>query len=567
MLRPSKRFDAPPIAMRRVSSTLLSLLLLSTPVKVFAHGGHGNEFQEGSQATQAAGAIQVDAATAKRMGLKVEPVSRQRLAFGIKATGQIEALPNQQVEVTTPVGGTVLRLLAKPGETVSAGQAVATMTSSELAELRTTALDRRSEAIGSTQQAAADLRLAQQNYAQQQKIAATDIQQARTELSFSQERYDKDKELLARGAIPRRTMLESETKLAEARAALTKAESRLQVSEAAAQLTRAQSGVEVAQSKVALSGQTYQTRLRQLGASPNEDGTITITAPISGVVADREATTGESGQDAGKKIMTIVNGSSVQVSANIYEKDLNQVQTGQRVRVKVNGIADRSFEGRISVIGAVVQGETRVVPVKAELDNPGGVLKPGMFAELEVLTNRTPAAVLAIPKSALVETTDKKQVVFVQNGNAFQPTEITLGREAGDFVEVKDGLFDGDLVVTQRANQLYTQSLRGGTKLEAGEAGEKAAPATTNQSGQLPWWIVVPVGGAIAAGTFWAGTFWASRRTRKGFVPVGDGAGYDLDHHPNGSSAKPSTHHSLTETSAEYPSPEVESKLPPHKPH
>jgi len=538
-----KRFHSPPTVTRCISGTLLSLLLLTTaPVKVLAHGGHGDEFQGGSQATQAVGAIQVDAETAKRMGLKVEPVSRQRLAFGIKATGQIETLPNRQAEVTTPVGGTVLRLLVNPGESVSAGQPVAVMTSPDLAELRTTALDRRSEAIAS-------------------------VQQARTELSFSQERYVKDKELLDRGAIPRRQFLESETKLAEARAALAKAESRLQVSEAAAQLKRAESGVQVAQSKVALSGQTYQTRLRQLGASPNEDGTITITAPIAGTVADREATTGESGQDAGKKIMTIVNGSSVQVSANIYEKDLNQIQTGQRVRVNVNGMPDRNFEGRISVIGAVVQGETRVVPVKAELDNPGGVLKPGMFAELEVLTDRTPAAVMAIPKSALVETNDKKTVVFVQNGNAFQPTEVTLGRESGDSVEVKSGLFDGDMIVTQRATQLYAQSLRGGTKAEAGEEGEKATPAAANQNGQLPWWLVVPVGGAIAAGTFWAGTYWASRRTRKGFVPVGDGAGYDWETHPNGSSVKPGTHPSLTETSAEHSLPEAESKLPPHKLH
>jgi cobalt-zinc-cadmium efflux system membrane fusion protein len=57
--------------------------------------------------------------------------------------------------------------------------------------------------------------------------------------------------------------------------------------------------------------------------------------------------------------MTIVNGRSVQVSANIYEKDLKQIQTGQRVRVKVNvnGLPDRTFEGRISVIGSVVEGQ------------------------------------------------------------------------------------------------------------------------------------------------------------------------------------------------------------------
>jgi membrane fusion protein, heavy metal efflux system len=504
--------DSPTVS-RRISSTLLTLLLLAAPVRVLAHGGHGNEFEGGSQSTPSAGSVQVDRDTANRLRLKVEPVSRQRLAFGVKTTGQIEALPNQQVEVTTPVGGTVSRLLVKPGDGVQAGQAVAIMTSPELAELRTTALDRRTEAIASVQQAQADLRLAQQNLMQQQRIVATEIQQARTGLNFAQERYDKDKVLLERGAIARRQFLESESNLATARAALARADSGLPVSEAKAQLQRAQSAVEVAQSRVSLSDKTYQARLQQLGASPNPDGTITITAPIAGTVAARATTPGESGQDAGKPIMTIVNGSSVQVSGNIFEKDLDRITTGQRVRVRANGMPDRVFNGEINVVGAVVNGESRVIPVKAELDNAGGLLKPGMFVDLEVLTDRTPGAVLAIPKSAIVETNTKQQVVFVQNGNGYEATEVTLGREAGNFVEVKSGLFDGDRVVTQRSKQLYTQSLRGGTTVAADDNSEPAA-STTNAAA-LPWWVVIPAGGAIAAGTFFSGMYLGRRRDRR----------------------------------------------------
>jgi membrane fusion protein, heavy metal efflux system len=502
----------------QLTSTLLTVLLLTAPSQSLAHKGHGdNEFQGKNSATQVAGAISVDAKTAQLMGLKVELVTRQRLAFGLNTTGQIEPLPNQQVEVTTPVKGTVTRLLVSPGDRVKAGQAVATMTSPELAELRATALDRRSEAIASVQQAQADLQLAQQNYAQQQKIAATELAQVRSEVSFAQERFDKDQELLASGAIARRTFLESETKLAQAEAALTKAESRLSVSEATSQLRHAESAVQVAQSRVNLSDETYQTRLRQLGANANGNGTITITAPIAGTVADLETTTGESGEDAGKKVMTIINDSSVQVSANIYEKDLDRIQMGQRVQVKVASLTDRTFTGRISVIGAAVQGETRVVPVKAELENSAGLLKPGMFAELEVLTERTAAAVLAIPKSALVETSDKKQIVFAQNGDAFQPTEVTLGQASGELIEIKNGLFDGDRIVTQRAMQLYAQSLRSGSNTaEDHEHGEKAA-APTLQPSTFPWWLVIPAGGAIAAGTFGAGVYWANRRYRQGF--------------------------------------------------
>ncbi|MBN8561986.1 MAG: efflux RND transporter periplasmic adaptor subunit [Leptolyngbya sp. UWPOB_LEPTO1] len=509
------------------SATVLGLLLIIVaPQITLAHAGHGNEFQHDSQPVQTVGAIEVDAATAERMGLTVESVSRQRLVSGIKTTGQIEAQPNQQAEVTTPVGGTVLRLLVKPGEQVRVGQPVAIMTSPELAELRTIALDRQSEALGSVQQAEADLRLAQQNYEQQQRIAQAEIQQAQVALNVAQEQYDRDRDLLSTGAIPRRTVLESESKLAEAKAAFAKVRSQLQVSEAQAQLKRAQSAVDVAQSKSQLSGQTYQTRLRQLGASANADGTITITAPISGVVADREATIGESGQDAGKKIMTIVNGSSVLIAADIYEKDLDKVQQGQGVQVRVNGLPNRMFRGRISVIGATVQGDTRVVPVKAELDNADGALKPGMFAELEVLTDRTPVAVLAVPKSAIVETNDKKKIVFVQNGQAFQPTEVSLGRESGEFVEVTNGLFDGDRVVTQRATQLYAQSLRtGGQK----EANHSPNPVTSQSSMPLPWWAILPIGGLLIGSTFWAGMYWANRRQRFASPVPAESNGF----HPN----------------------------------
>ena len=89
---------------------------------VLAHAGHGDEFHSGGSSNSSVRAVRVDGETAQRLGLKVEPVKRQKLALGIKATGQIETLPNQRVEVTTPVRGTVTQLLVKPGDRVQAGQ-------------------------------------------------------------------------------------------------------------------------------------------------------------------------------------------------------------------------------------------------------------------------------------------------------------------------------------------------------------------------------------------------------------------------------------------------------------
>lgn len=528
---------------RCVAGAVFSLLILATPNKVLAHVGHGNEFQGG--ANQAAGAVQVDAATAKRLGIKVEPVTRQRVAVGIKTTGQIETLPNQQVEVTAPLNSTVVKLLANPGDSVRQGQAVAVISSPELVQLRVESQEKQAEGLADLQQAQADLNLARQNYQRYLQIAAAETTQARSQVAFAQEKYNRDRELAAAGALPRRNALESQTQLAQAQAELTKAASRRDVLEAEAQLKRAQSAVEVAQSRISLSNANYQTRLQQLGTRADARGLVTVTAPISGTVTDREASLGQSFQDAGGKLMTIVNDNRVFATANIYEKDLAQVRTGQRVNIKVASLPNRTLSGQITRIGSVVAGETRVVPVQAEVDNLNGQLKPGMFAELEVLTDQKSAAMIAIPNTAVVDA-NGKQLVYVQNGNAYVAAEVTLGETFGDLVEVKSGLFEGDLIVTQRSPQLYAQSLRGDSTTQEGEQQEAPSPATqtNNSSFPLPWWVVGAMGGAaIGTGAFVAGTLWSNRRNQRHLSTVHAGVPNDAFVTSSEVASKESSHH------------------------
>jgi len=536
-MRPSNR-SQPPVPLRCVSGAILSLILLATPAVVLAHAGHGaHEFQSRSEAAQPSDAIQVDAETAKRLGIKVEPVKRQQLAVGIKTTGQIETLPNKKVEVTAPIPGKVVELLVEPGASVKAGQPVAVLAAPDLVELRVNSQEKRVQAQADLQKAQADLKLAQENLEQQRQIASADIKQASTEVEVAREKYNRDQELASAGALPRRQMLESQAHLREGEAKLVKAMSRKEVLEAQAQVKRAQASVEAAQSHLRLSDTAYQTRLSQLGTGANEKGLVTVTAPISGTVADREVTLGQSFEDAGAALMTIVNDSRVFATANIYEKDLDKVKTGQRAIAKVASLPNRTFSGQIAVIGSVVEGETRVVPVKAELDNAGGVLKPGMFAELEVLTDRTATAILAISSSAVVDANGRK-VVYVQNGNAFQPVEVTLGQTSGDMVEVKTGLFEGDLVVTQRAPQLYAQSLRGGSKKPEAHGAAPAPSQATNSSkssSQLPWWLVIPAGGGVAA--IAVGSFWLGRRTKPQLTSASNALVYNTNNgatSPNG---------------------------------
>ncbi|MBW4628950.1 MAG: efflux RND transporter periplasmic adaptor subunit [Brasilonema octagenarum HA4186-MV1] len=522
-----------------ISGALLSLILLTAPTVVLAHGGDGDEFQGGSETSQSGGSVKVDASTAKQLGIKIEPVKRQQLSVGIKTTGQIETLPSQKAQVNTPISkAKVIELLVEPGAVVKKGQPVAVVTSPDLVELRVNSQEKLAEGQADLQQAQADLRLAQQNYEKYQQIAASEIASAQSQVAFAQEKYDKDKIIADAGALPRRNALESQTQLAEAKAELTKVSSRRDVIDAENKLKRAESAVEVAKKRIQLSNATYQTRLQQLGNSANAKGLVTVTAPISGRVADREVTIGQSFEDAGGKLMTIVNDSRVYATANIYEKDLGKVRTGQRVSLKVASVPNRTFTGRIAVVGSVVEGETRVVPVKTEIDNLDGVLKPGMFTELEVLTDQKSAAILAIPKSAVVEA-NNKTMVYVQNGKAFESTEVMLAQTSGDLVEVTKGLFQGDMIVTQRAPQLYAQSLRGGSKSKEGEQKEEEHSHKEGEEKEedshseetkaeahnfgLPLWLIGALGGTvIATGAFMTGSFLSSRRTRSRIVAVGN---------------------------------------------
>jgi cobalt-zinc-cadmium efflux system membrane fusion protein len=503
----NSRRSQTPITIPYVSITFLSLLLLASPAVVQAHGGHGNEFHQENEATQTTNSIQVDANTAKRLGIKLEPVKSQRLAVGIKATGQIETLPSQKVEVTTPISGAkVVELLVEPGALVKKGQPLAVVTSPDLLTLRVDSQEKLAKGEADLQQAQADLTLAQQNYQRYQQIATSEIAQAQSQVDFAQEKYNKDQQLADDGALPRRNVLESQTQLAQAKSELTKAKSRREVIQAENQLKRALSAVQLAKSNINRSNTNYQTRLSQLGTFSNAKGLVTVTAPISGQVTDREVTIGQTFNDAGGKLMTIVNDSRLFATANIYEKDLDKVRIGQRISLKVASLPEHTFSGRISRIGTTVEGETRIVPVQAEVNNSNGELKPGMFAELEVLTNQTSAPILAIPTSAVVDANGKK-LVYLQNGNSFQSAEVTLGQTSGDIVEVKSGLFEGDMIVIQRAPQLYAQSLRGGNN-STSETKEAPAKLTEVKTSTLPvplWLLGVGGGVAIAIVAFMVG--------------------------------------------------------------
>jgi membrane fusion protein, heavy metal efflux system len=280
-------------------------------------------------------------------------------------------------------------------------------------------------------------------------------------------------------------------------------ESQAKLAAAQAQLQRANSAVTAAQTQLRLSDASYKGRLGQLGSRGNAEGIVTVTAPIDGTIADREVTLGQSVADAGARLMTITDDRQVLATANIYQRDLERLKIGQQVSVKVPGMTDKVFSGQISRIGTAVDLQSRVVPVQATLDNSEGLLKAGTFAEIKLATDRVTTPVVVIPASAVVEA-DQEKLVYVKSGDGYQPTTVTLGQTVGDLVEVKTGLFAGDLVVNQRAPQLYAQSLKKQPAREGKEtSAAKSEAASQNEILTYLLWGLIPVAGILGGGAWW----------------------------------------------------------------
>ncbi len=186
---------------------------------------------------------------------------------------------------------------------------------------------------------------------------------------------------------------------------------------------------------------------------------LELKAPIAGQVIERHGTVGEA-VDKAKELYTISDLKNVWGIAEIKEKDIAVVRVGQQAILRVLAYPQETFTGKIVLIGHEVEEKTRTVEARIEVDNTSGKLKPGMFADVEIVTSVL-ENVLAIPDDAL-QTLEDQQVVFVAgNPNEFTKRVVKVGREQNGRAEVLDGIKEGERVVTKGSFVLKAELLKG----------------------------------------------------------------------------------------------------------
>jgi cobalt-zinc-cadmium efflux system membrane fusion protein len=204
-----------------------------------------------------------------------------------------------------------------------------------------------------------------------------------------------------------------------------------------------------------------RNRLSILGKSPAEIAALernqaisplaTLPAPIAGVVVDRQVGPGQYVQ-AGNATpqFTIADTSSVWLLANVRESDAAVVKLGQSVEVHVPAYPQRVFKARLTFVSAVVDPVTHRLPVRAEIGNRDGALKPEMFANFRILTSDASESP-AVPQSAVVYEGASAHVWIVAADGLLSLRSIRTGRSNDGWIEVIDGLKPGDNVVTKGA--------------------------------------------------------------------------------------------------------------------
>jgi Cu(I)/Ag(I) efflux system membrane fusion protein len=193
----------------------------------------------------------------------------------------------------------------------------------------------------------------------------------------------------------------------------------------------------------------------------------------------------------GEVLFEIADLSSVWMLADVSEQDLGLVHLGQEAKLRIVAYPEKAFSGKVVFIYPTIDSETRTAKVRVELANPGLLLKPAMFANVELVSGHARGKALAVPESAVLDS-GARQAVLVRRGEGlFEPRTVKLGMRGDGYVEVMEGLQAGEQVVV-RANFLIDAESNLKAALEGfgghGEHGAqtkpgaaKPAPATGTQ--------------------------------------------------------------------------------------
>jgi cobalt-zinc-cadmium efflux system membrane fusion protein len=343
-------------------------------------------------------------------GFKIAPVELVAFHSDSITEGNIALDDDLTTPVFSPYSGRVVKLVARLGDTVQRGAPLFSVEASEFVQAQNDLIT----ALAAQRTAKAQLTQAQTN-----------------------ERRAHDLYLAQGGAL--KDWQQSQTDLASAQNALHSAEIALAA----------------VRNRLRILGKSDQ-EIADLEAAPTQkiDPTAMVAAPIAGTVTLRQVGLGQyinsAANGASNPVYTIGDLSTVWLMANVRERDVPLMHLGAPVEVRVPAYPDRVFKAKISWVGPSLDANTHRLPVRADVENPDGALKPMMFAAFSITTG-TDRTAPAVPQMAIVYEGDTARIWLAHDDGTVESRPVRVGRIQDGIVEILDGVAAGDKVVTSGA--------------------------------------------------------------------------------------------------------------------
>jgi cobalt-zinc-cadmium efflux system membrane fusion protein len=342
--------------------------------------------------------VEVDEGMMRDLRITTRPVESRPGGERVVLLGGLAVDERAYAEVSVPVAARVTRLLVNAGDSVKRGQGLAELTSPELGRERAEFLSN-----------SARLKLAEAALERKRALAAEKI-------------------------APLREVQEAESAVAEARASLR-----------ASRAAIAAFGVE----------------------PPADDGetatssTFVITSPVAGAVIERSAVVGQM-LDPARPAFRIGNLSTLWLTVHAFERDAVRIKPGTSARLAFSALPGQDFDGRVAQVGRQVEQESRTIPIRIDVRNTGGLLRPGMSASAALPIGDSGAPVLAVPVASVQRVRNEWSVFIPKDEHHFEIRRIGRGRDLAGEVEILSGLKAGEQVVVDGAFLLKAQAEKGG---------------------------------------------------------------------------------------------------------
>ena len=381
--------------MRRAVAALVSVILVASAGCLGENEKKQNPPTPPPNPASQTGLVILPADSPKLTQIRVETVETADLPTEeFTAPGKIDVNPNRVSRLLLPVPGRISKVLVKLGDSVAAGQPLLTVDSPDAGEAMSAYLQ-----------------------------AEAALAQGKVGLAKATADLDRTRDLYEHDAVAKKEVLNAESGLAQAQAAVDQANAaREQASE----------------------------RLKLLGLTNGKFGQqVVVRAPIAGKVLEVAVGPGEYRSDTNAPLMVIADLGTVWVSADVPESSIRLIKVGDSVDTTLDAYPGEVFQGRITRIADTLDPKTRTLKVLVELKNPSGRFRPEMFARIRRLgaVRKVPV----VPISAVLHEYGRAIVFLERSPGQFERREVSIGKRAGEVVPVLSGIQPGDRVVVDGA--------------------------------------------------------------------------------------------------------------------